>query len=91
MVDSADKRRTDEAAEELMSLLEEEELKSVAVLVFANKQDLLGAMSAAEVMKELELTSLKDRWVHVQACSAKTGSGLEDGLTELMRAQRGER
>ncbi len=103
MVDSADKRRTDEAAEELvslaeprpclcsyrrhyiashrkriewcpdlaqMSLLEEEELKSVAVLVFANKQDLLGAMSAAEVMKELELTSLKDRWVHVQARGA---------------------
>ena len=53
-----------------MSLLEEEELKSVAVLVFANKQDLLGAMSAAEVMKELELTSLKDRWVHVQARGA---------------------
>ena len=103
MVDSVDKRRTDEAAEELvslaepvpafapiaattshriasvlswcpdlaqMSLLEEEELKSVAVLVFANKQDLLGAMSAAEVMKELELTSLKDRWVHVQARGA---------------------
>lgn len=53
-----------------MSLLEEEELKSVAVLVFANKQDLLGAMSAAEVMKELELTSLTDRWVHVQARGA---------------------
>jgi len=55
------------------------------VLVYANKQDLLNAMTAAEVMKELELDSLKDRWVHVQACSAKTGEGLEDGMAQLMQ------
>merc|ERR1719408_1128496 len=46
MVDSADKRRSDEAAEELSSLLEEEALAGIPVLVFANKQDLLGAMDA---------------------------------------------
>jgi len=85
MIDSADKRRTDEAAEELTSLLEEEGLAGIPVLIFANKQDLLGAMSAAEVMSELELTSQKDRFVHVQACSAKTGEGLEDGIKELLK------
>jgi len=78
-------RRTDEAAEELTSLLEEEGLAGIPVLIFANKQDLLGAMSAAEVMSELELTSQKDRFVHVQACSAKTGEGLEDGIKELLK------
>lgn len=84
MVDSADKRRIDEAAEELTSLLEEEQLSGVPVLVYANKQDLLGAMKAEEIMKELELTSITDRWVHIEACSAKTGEGLESGMQKLM-------
>jgi len=85
MVDSADKRRTDEAAEELQSLLEEEELSGVPTLVLANKQDLLGAMTAAEVMKELELTSETSRWVHVEACSAKTGEKLLEGIGKLIK------
>jgi len=46
--------------------MEEEELAGVPVLVFANKQDLLGAMTGAEIMEALELTVLKDRWVHVE-------------------------
>ena len=49
MVDSSDRRRNDEAAEELTSLLEEELLAGVPVLVFANKQDLLNSQTAAEV------------------------------------------
>merc|ERR1719230_524544 len=39
IVDSSDRRRVDEAAEELTTLLEEELLKGVPVLVFANKQE----------------------------------------------------
>jgi len=46
--------------------MEEEDLAGVPVLVFANKQDLLGAMTGAEIMEALELTALKDRWVHVE-------------------------
>jgi len=84
MIDSADRRRTDEAAEELTSLLEEELLAGVPVLVYANKQDLLNAMTAAEVMKELDISAEKGRWIHVAACSAKTGEGLEDGMAKLM-------
>ena len=38
MVDSADKRRMDEAAEELKELMEDETLSGVPVLIFANKQ-----------------------------------------------------
>jgi len=84
MVDSTDKRRFDECAEELGSLLEEEQLAGVPVLVLANKQDLLGSAPAEEVMKELELTTYTDRWVSIEACSAKTGAGLEEGMTKLM-------
>ena len=49
VVDSADKRRLKEAAEQLKSILVEEELANVPLLVFANKQDLLSAMEAEEV------------------------------------------
>jgi len=84
IVDSADQRRVDEAAEELTSLMEEEKLAAVPTLILANKQDLLNAMNAAALMKELELSHVKDRWIHVAACSAKTGEGLEDGLKKLM-------
>jgi len=49
MIDSTDKRRVDEAGEELTGLLEEELLNGVPVLIYANKQDLLNAMQASEV------------------------------------------
>lgn len=38
--------------QELEELLEEEKLCGVPVLVFANKQDLLGAQQASEVTKQ---------------------------------------
>ena len=47
MVDSADKRRMDEAAEELKELMEDETLSGVPVLIFANKQVGIPALPAA--------------------------------------------
>ena len=85
VVDSADRRRVDEAADELEHLLKEEKLDGVDLLVFANKQDLLTAMTPAELMDELELDRFKDRWVHLQACSAKTGEGLDEGMKKLVQ------
>ena len=35
-------------------------------------------------MAALELSGYKDREVHVQSCSAKTGDGLEDGIKWLV-------
>tara|TARA_B100000795_G_scaffold134057_1_gene100062 strand:+ start:180 stop:311 length:132 start_codon:yes stop_codon:yes gene_type:complete len=35
-------------------------------------------------MVEMDLVQFKDRWVHVEACSAKTGDGLEQGMQKLM-------
>lgn len=86
LVDSADKRRIDEAAEELGELLGEEQLSTIPCLVLANKQDLLGAMNAAEIMGSdgLDVSQYKDRWIHVQACSAKTGDNLQDGVAKLI-------
>ena len=48
-------------------------------------------LQAAELMQEMDLVQFKDRWVHVEACSAKTGEGLEQGMAKLMeqKAARG--
>ena len=45
------------------------------MLIFANKQDIKGSMSAAEISQHLNLTSIKDHVWHIQACCALTGEG----------------
>ncbi|KAJ8908249.1 hypothetical protein NDN08_008340 [Rhodosorus marinus] len=84
VIDSADPERLDVAREELTNLLNSEELREAAILVFANKQDLKGAVTATEVSEALSLHSIKDREWNIQACSATTGAGLEDGLEWLI-------
>ncbi len=49
VVDSSDSERLKECTEELQSLLIEENLMKVPLLVFANKQDLTFALDAEEV------------------------------------------
>jgi len=50
-------------------------LRKAAVLIYANKQDLKGAMTSAEITAQLNLTSIKDHRWHIQACCALTGEG----------------
>jgi ADP-ribosylation factor-like protein 5B len=57
-----------------------QDLNKSAVLVFANKQDVKGSMSAAEISRELSLTSYKNHRWQIQACCALTGEGLQQGL-----------
>jgi signal recognition particle receptor subunit beta len=49
VIDSADRRRMEETGVELQQLLDEEKLANVPLLVMANKQDLLNALSPDEV------------------------------------------
>jgi len=80
VVDSADKRRLEETGIELGQLLEEDKLSGVAVLIYANKQDLMNAQEASEIAEALTLTDIRDRQWHIQGCSAKTGDGLQEGM-----------
>ena len=48
VVDSADRRRLQQCKDELHKLLDQEKLAGASVLVFANKQDLVGALSGPE-------------------------------------------
>lgn len=85
VVDSNDHDRMDDAREELQKMLAEEELKEAAVLVFANKQDLQGAMGPSEMIERLSLPSLKGRLWHIQGCCATSGDGLYEGLDWLAK------
>jgi signal recognition particle receptor subunit beta len=78
------------ARKELLSILEEEELKATHLLVFANKQDDKAAMSEVEIVKELGLQSLKDRQWHIQKAAAIEGEGLKEGLDWLATALKGD-
>ncbi|NXX47071.1 ARF1 factor, partial [Tricholaema leucomelas] len=82
VVDSSDRERVNEAREELMRMLAEDERTESVLLVLANKQDLPNAMNAAEITDKLGLHSLRHNW-HIQATSAITGEGLYEGLDWL--------
>lgn len=65
MVDSADKDRIGISKDELFYMLREEELAGAVLLVLANKQDIEGCLSVAEVHQSLGLDALKDRTFQV--------------------------
>ena len=85
VVDAADRKRVDEAGYELNEILGEDKLATVPLLVFANKSDLITALSADDVAESLSLFNIKDRPWQIQACSAKDGTGLEEGLRWVVK------
>ncbi|KAL0732181.1 hypothetical protein Bca4012_008390 [Brassica carinata] len=94
VVDSKDRERMDEAKSFLYMVMDEGKVPdNMAVLVYANKHEAPGAMSASEISYKLDLTSLRQRnwqrnW-HVQSSCALSGDGLHEGLYWLLKnAQR---
>lgn len=90
VIDSADDRRLEETGLELNELLEEDLLAGIPLLVFANKQDLIGALEADEIAEGLELHNIRDRQWYIQACSAMTGDGLDDGMSWVVESVPGD-
>jgi len=90
VVDSVDRDRMGISKQELLAMLEEEELKNAILCVFANKQDMEGAMTAADVSGALGLASLKTRTWSIFKTSATKGDGIEealDWLTDALKAK----
>ena len=84
VVDSNDRDRIDAVRDEMHRMLNDDELRRETVLlVFANKQDLPNAMSAAEMTDKLGLHQMRQRQWYIQACCATTGDGLYEGLDWL--------
>ncbi|KAL6092435.1 hypothetical protein STEG23_037286, partial [Scotinomys teguina] len=61
VVDSNDRERVQESADELQKMLQEDELRDAVLLVFANKQDMPNAMPVSELTDKLGLQHLRSR------------------------------
>jgi len=84
VVDSADRRRMEDCKAELAGLLQEERLLGATLLVFANKQDLPGALSVEEISRVLELDTIKSHHCTIVSCSAVTGQNLLKGMDWIL-------
>ncbi|XP_018517789.1 E3 ubiquitin-protein ligase TRIM23 [Lates calcarifer] len=86
VIDSCHRDRLMEAHSELAKLLTEKELRDALLLIFANKQDVPGAVSVEEMTELLSLHKLCcGRSWHIQGCDARSGMGLHEGLDWLSR------
>lgn len=60
--------------------LQEDSLRDACLLVFANKQDLPGAMNDTQISEALGLAALKNRQWAIFKTSAIKGQGIYEGL-----------
>ena len=61
-------------------LRQEDELKKSVLVVFANKQDIEGAMTVTEVANSLGLSIIKNRKYQIFKTSAIKGEGLDEAM-----------
>ncbi|CAO3613224.1 unnamed protein product [Mucor hiemalis] len=83
VIDCQDRDRIEEAKEELYRIISDREMKDCLLLIFANKQDLPGSYTPAEVTDILGLAKLRERIWYVHPSCATTGDGLFEGLNWL--------
>ncbi|ELP87350.1 ADP-ribosylation factor, arf, putative [Entamoeba invadens IP1] len=84
VVDSCDKERLPQVAQEISLIGQEKCLKKSVLAIFANKQDDSRHAIAIEQLKtELKLDQLNIQW-QVFATSGKTGMGINDGMNWIV-------
>ncbi|KAF7836515.1 protein EXPORTIN 1A [Senna tora] len=83
VVDSLDRERIGKAKQEFQAIISDPFMLNSVILVFANKQDMKGAMTPMEVCEGLGLFELKNRKWHIQGTCALRGDGLYEGLDWL--------
>ncbi|KAK1285306.1 ADP-ribosylation factor 1 [Acorus calamus] len=83
VVDSLDRERIGKAKAEFQAIIRDPFMLNSVILVFANKQDMKGAMTPMEVCEGLGLYDLKNRRWHIQGTCALKGDGLYEGLDWL--------
>ena len=85
VVDSADTLQIKKCKEELQWILDADNMKDVPVVIFANKQDLPGALPPSEVANELDMHKMHNRQWHVQGTCGLNGNGIDEGMHKLAR------
>jgi len=86
VVDAACQSRFEDTKSALEKVLRHEDLQGAPILIYANKQDLPGAVSAEELARYLDLKELNERPYMFQAISAYDGMGIKDGINWLVDA-----
>src|SRR4051812_15555816 len=86
VVDSTDRERLEEASDELSRVLSDDLMRDVCILVYANKQDLPGAITPNEIAKTMKLDKERARQWYVQGSAATKGDGLFEGMDWLFGA-----
>lgn len=85
VIDSSDHQRMEEAVNKLMDIIDDDKLKSVPILIFANKQDTKESLKEEEILKYFEGDRLTNRSSHIQLSSGKTGEGVKEGMEWLCK------
>ncbi len=65
------------------TMLQEEELKNAILVVLANKQDVAGCLSVADVHRALGLEALRTRTFQIFKTSALKGDGMDEAMEWL--------
>lgn len=71
-----------------MELLQQERLAGASLLIFANKQDIVGALNMDQIVEGLGLASnrrFEKRHWKIQSCSAVSGMGLLHGMDWIVQ------
>ena len=86
VVDSSDRTRLEEARRELDKTLRSEELTGRPLILFANKQDVNGALTVTEIKDKFHLGKMcHGRDWFVQPCSASTGVGVQEAFRRVVQ------
>lgn len=82
---SADQERIGTCKDELLAMLDEDELKEAALCVFANKQDMPGALTPAQVKSTLAGCNLAPSPKLAQLCSQREPNSNVDPFQAIER------
>ena len=85
VIDANDPDRLEEAKQEISYLMQQDVMRDVSLLVYANKQDLPNCMPTADLARRLELSKIcggSKNW-YIQGAVATSGQGLYEGLDWL--------
>jgi ADP-ribosylation factor 1/2 len=85
VVDSTDGERMEEAAGELHSICQDDNMRGVPVVIIANKQDLPTALSPSQLIQKLGLEKLaqtNNKW-YIQSACAINGDGIFESMKTM--------
>ena len=87
IIDSCDRIRINEAAEEFHKVIHDENMCNVPVVIIANKQDLPNAISCEELVIKMGLNKINNKW-HIQGACAVTGEGIFEAMQKMAQMVR---